>query len=56
MSTLDLINAMESGNAMDIERNFNEVFAEKISKAVDDFRVNIASNLFTKQETNAEQE
>ncbi len=45
-TTLELINAIASGNAVDTEGAFNAAMAEKISAKLDDLRVNIAHNMF----------
>lgn len=46
MSTLDLINAIAAGNAVDTEAAFNSVMAEKISARLDTMRQDIAQNMF----------
>ncbi len=45
-TTLELINAIASGSAVDTESAFNAAMAEKISAKLDDLRVNIAHNMF----------
>ena len=45
-TTLELINAIASGNAVDTENAFNAAMAEKISSKLDDLRVNVAHNMF----------
>jgi len=44
--TKDLINAIDSGNAMETESSFNAAIAEKIAARLDDMRTNIAQNMF----------
>lgn len=46
MSTKDLINAIVAGDAIEIENAFNSTMAEKISARLDDFRVDVAQNMF----------
>lgn len=46
MSTKDLINAIISGEAIEIENAFNATMAEKISTRLDDMRQDVAQNLF----------
>lgn len=55
MSTKDLINAIESGNALEIENAFNSAMAEKISVRLDDIRGQIAQNLFNAPQSSEEQ-
>lgn len=52
MSTRDLVNAIESGDAIAVENAFNAAMAEKISARIDDMRVSVAKNMFS--ETQAE--
>lgn len=46
MSTKDLVNAIVSGEAIEIEGAFNATMAEKISARLDDMRQEFAQNLF----------
>ena len=46
MSTRDLVNAIVSGEAIEIESAFNATMAEKISARLDDIRQDVAQNLF----------
>lgn len=50
MSTSDLINAIISGDAIEIENSFNATMAEKISSRLDDMRQEVASTMFTTHE------
>ena len=50
MDTLDLIHAIAKNDALETEAAFKEVMADKISAKLDDMRMNIASNMFTKSE------
>ena len=47
MSTKDLINAIATGDAIEIEATFNSVMAEKIAGAIEDRRMEVAQNLFS---------
>lgn len=51
MSTRDLINAIESGDAIAVENAFNAAMAEKISTRIDDMRVEVAKNMFNEKQT-----
>ena len=53
-TTLELINAISQGNAVEIEDAFNTAMAEKIASKLDDMRVNIAHAMFNAQEPQAE--
>lgn len=50
MDTLDLISAIANNDALETETAFKAVMADKISAKLDDMRINIASNMFTKSE------
>lgn len=50
MSTRELVDALVSGDSVSIEGNFNDAMAEKISSALDSYRVQIAQNIFSKTE------
>lgn len=45
-TTLELINAISSGDAVAIESSFNAAMAEKISSQLDDMRINVAHAMF----------
>ena len=53
-TTLELINAISQGDAVEIENSFNAAMAEKIASKLDDLRVNIAHAMFNVQEPQAE--
>ena len=53
-TTLELINAISQGDAVEIENSFNTAMAEKIASKLDDLRVNIAHAMFNVQEPQAE--
>jgi len=50
MSTLDLVNAIKSKDAIAIETAFRTVMAEKISTRLDDMRQDVAQRMFAEQE------
>lgn len=52
--TKSLIDAISTGKSTDIEATFSEVFATKVSTAIDAFRSEVASNLFAKPEQQQE--
>ena len=55
-SSLELISAISSGNAVDIESAFNSAMAEKISGQLDAMRANIAKGMFSEQPVQEEVE
>ena len=58
MSTRDLVDALISGDSMDIEKTFNDVMSDKVSSVLDSYRVQVAQNMFNpqvEQEENAEE-
>lgn len=55
-TTLELINAISSGNAVEIEDAFNSAMAEKVASKLDDMRVNIAHAMFNAQAPEASTE
>lgn len=56
MSTKDLVNAIVSGEALEIENAFNATMAEKISAKLDDMRQDVAQSLFKQPEAVVEEE
>jgi len=48
-TTLELINAISNGNAVEIETSFNAAMAEKVAAKLDDMRVNVAHAMFNAQ-------
>lgn len=42
----NLIQAIENGDAMEIENNFNEIMAQKVKSALDYYSVEIAKSMF----------
>ena len=55
-TTLELINAISQGDAVEIESAFNSAMAEKIASKLDDMRVNIAHAMFNAQAPEAQVE
>lgn len=56
MSTLDLVHAIISKDAMAIETNFNDVMADKISTKLEDMRGAVAQSMFKTPEAVVEEE
>jgi hypothetical protein len=50
MSTRDLINAIEAGDATGIENAFNQAMATKVSEKLEDMRSDVAQNMFASEE------
>ena len=48
-TTLELINAISQGDAVEIENSFNAAMAEKIAGKLDDMRVSVAKSFFNPQ-------
>lgn len=46
MSTRDLVDALISGDSINIEKTFNDVMSDKVSAALDSYRVQVAQNMF----------
>ena len=55
-TTLELINAISNGNAVEIENAFNSAMAEKVAARLDDMRVNVAHAMFNVQAPEASAE
>ena len=56
MSTLDLVHAIISKDAMAIESEFNNSMADKISTKLEDMRTTVAQNMFKTPEAVVEEE
>ena len=50
MSTKNLVNAIIVGDALEIEKSFQSIIAEKISSRLDDFRQEVAQRMFATEE------
>ena len=46
MSTRDLIDAITSGDATEVESSFNSIMAAKVSDKIDSMRYDVAQNMF----------
>jgi hypothetical protein len=51
----ELIDAISAGKTLDIDASFNEIMSNKLSVAIDNHRIEIASNLFSVQEEAVEE-
>lgn len=49
-TTLDLINAIDSGDTVDIEKSFEAIMSDKVSTKIDALRQDIAQNMFKSKE------
>ena len=52
MPTRDLVDALISGDSIAIENTFNAVMSNKVSAALDGYRVQVAQSMFDKKEEN----
>lgn len=50
MSTIDLINAIDAGDSEAIEKNFQELMADRVSAKLDDKRSELAQSMFNAPE------
>ena len=55
MSTRDLIDAIESGDAVGIETAFNSAMVDKVAEKLDTMRTDMAQNMFRTQEVEADE-
>jgi len=56
MSTRDLIDAIDSGDAVGIETAFNSVMVDKVAERLDAMRTDMSQNMFRTPEQNTEVE
>jgi hypothetical protein len=54
-TTLNLIQSIANGDAIETEQAFANAMAEKLSVKLDDMRMNVAQNMFATQEVAVEQ-
>lgn len=54
MNTRDLLDALASGDSLEIENTFNSVMASKVSDALDYFKMNVAQSMFNPQNSSVE--
>lgn len=50
MSTRELVDALIAGDSIAIEDTFNNAMSEKISAALDDYRIQVAQKMFGVEE------
>lgn len=50
MSTRELVDALIAGDSVAIENTFNTAMSEKISAALDNYKVQVAQTMFADQE------
>jgi hypothetical protein len=55
MSTRDLIDAIDSGDAVGIETAFNSVMVDKVAERLDAMRTDMSQNMFRTPEVEAEE-
>ena len=56
MSTRDLIDAIETGDAVGIETAFNSVMVDKVAEKLDTMRTDMSQNMFRTPEQTTEVE
>jgi hypothetical protein len=56
MSTRELIDAIEAGEATEIDNAFNSIMASKVSEKLDAMRTDMAQNMFVSQEEISDEE
>jgi hypothetical protein len=54
MSTRDLIDAIETGDAVGIETAFNSVMVDKVAEKLDTMRTDMSQNMFRSPEQEPE--
>lgn len=47
---MNLINAIQAGDAVDLESAFNAAMAEKVAERLETMRADVAQNMFVTQE------
>jgi hypothetical protein len=50
MNTRELVDALIAGDSIAIENTFNSAMSQKVSSALDDYRVEVAQNMFNEPE------
>lgn len=56
MSTRELVDALIAGDSIAIEQSLNSTMADKLSVTLDDYRIQVAQNMFNQVEETAEDE
>lgn len=54
MTTRELVDALVAGDSVAIEQTFNDVMAQKVSSALDTYRVQVAQSLFDTQQSSTD--
>lgn len=49
-STRELVDALIAGDSIAIENSFNAAMSDKISHALDDYKIKVAQSMFNQQE------
>jgi len=49
-NTMNLINAIQAGDAVELESAFNAAMAEKVAERLETMRADVAQNMFATQE------
>lgn len=50
-TTRELVDALVSGDSIAIENSFNSVMSNKVSQALDSYRIEVAAKMFDKEES-----
>lgn len=50
MSTRDLVDALISGDSVEIENTFNATMAEKMATSLDAYKIEVARSMFNNQD------
>lgn len=50
MSTRDLVDALIAGDSLAIETTFHDVMTDKVTSALDNYRIQVAKNMFNPQD------
>jgi len=50
-NTHELVDALISGDSIAIENSFNTVMSDKVSQALDSYRINLSQQMFDQEES-----
>jgi len=50
-TTRELVDALVSGDSIAMENSFNSVMSNKVSQALDSYRIEVAAKMFDKEES-----
>jgi hypothetical protein len=50
-NTRELVDALLSGDSIAIENSFNTVMSDKVSQALDSYRINLSQQMFDQEES-----